>query len=116
MGDGSFVGGGAINYATGANAAVVGGFNNGATDATTWFRPDYDRYLVGATALADQPQKMIDELDLLLTAGNLKAQFKAELVTALNAVTRSVQADQRRDRFRIALWQIIHSAEYAVQR
>jgi hypothetical protein len=58
----------------------------------------------------------VDELDILLTAGNLKAQFKADLVAALNLVTRGNQADQRRDRFRIALWQIIHSAEYAVQR
>ena len=59
---------------------------------------------------------MVDELDLLLTAGNLKAKFKSDLVAALNKVTRSVAADQRNDRFRIAMWQIIHSAEYAVQR
>ena len=60
---------------------------------------------------------MVDELDLLLTAGNLKPAFKSDLVAALE------QGDPQprprisgNDRFRIAMWQIIHSAEYAVQR
>ena len=101
-------------FADFTNWGVVGGFGSG--DASTWIKPNYDRYLVGANALADRPQAMVDELDLLLTAGNLKPAFKASLVTALNGVTRGVAADQRKDRFRIALWQIIHSAEYAVQR
>ena len=98
------------------NWAVVGGFGQGGSDASKWIKPNYDRYLVGATALADTPQALVDELDVLLTAGNLKPAFKADLVAALNGVTRSVLADQRRDRLRVALWQIIHSAEYAVQR
>ena len=101
------------------NWAVVGGFGRYESDTGRWIKPDYDRYLVGTTgtpALADNPQAMVDELDLLLTAGNLKAKFKSDLVAALNKVTRGVAADQRNDRFRIAMWQIIHSAEYAVQR
>jgi uncharacterized protein (DUF1800 family) len=98
------------------NWAVVGGFGQYDSDPSLWIKPDYDRYLVGTVALADNPQAMVDELDLLLTAGNLKAQFKSDLVAVLNLVTRDVSADQRRDRFRIAMWQIIHSAEYAVQR
>jgi len=96
--------------------AVYGGFGQYYSDQTLWIKPNYDRYLVGAGALADNPQAMVDELDLLLTAGNLKAQFKSDLVAALNKVIRGLSADQRSDRLRIALWQIIHSAEYAVQR
>jgi hypothetical protein len=96
--------------------AVFGGFGQYYSDKSLWIKPDYDRYLVGQGALADNPQAMVDELDLLLTAGSLKAQFKSDLVAALNKVTRSASADQRSDRFRIAMWQIIHSAEYAVQR
>ena len=95
--------------------AVYGGFGQYDADPGAWIKPDYDRYL-GSGALADNPQAMVDELDLLLTAGNLKTPFKSSLVVALNHVTRSAIADQRSDRLRIALWQIIHSAEYAVQR
>ncbi len=93
---------------------VFNGFNNG--DSAKWIKPNYDRYLVGANALADKPQQLVDELDLLLTAGNLKPAFKTALVTALNGVTRTLIDDQRRDRLRIAFWQIVHSSDYAVQR
>lgn len=110
-----------------ANAASVIGF----TDFTTWgiyggfspggaetrrVLPNYDRYLAGASPLADRPQALIDELDLLLTAGNLKPTFKASLVALVTGVTRTNVTDQRRERFRAAFWQIVHSAEYAVQR
>ncbi len=96
--------------------AVFPGFNSGASDPSQWIKPNHDRYLAGPVALADTPAALVDELDLLLTAGNLKAKFKADLVATLNGVTRTAVADQRRDRLRIAIWQIVHSAEYAVQR
>ena len=97
---------------------VVGGFRSGDADQSLWIKPNYDRYLTGATgvALADTPQQMVDELDLLLTANNLKPTFKANLVAMANSITRTVIADQRRDRFRAVMWQIIHSADYAIQR
>lgn len=92
----------------------LSGFDPGSSDQSRWIRPTYDRYLAGA--MADTPAALVDELDLLLTAGNLKAKFKADLVATLNGVTRTVVADQRNDRLRIVIWQIVHSAEYAVQR
>ena len=97
---------------------LVGGFRNGDSDQSLWIKPNYDRYLTGAAgvALADDPQKMVDELDLLLTANNLKPAFKANLVSMASNITRGAIADQRRDRFRAVLWQIIHSADYAIQR
>jgi uncharacterized protein (DUF1800 family) len=95
---------------------VVGGFRR--DDGPLWIKPNYDRYLTGATgaALADNPQQMVDELDLLLTANNLKPTFKANLVALATNITRGVPADQRNDRFRAVMWQIIHSADYAIQR
>ena len=95
---------------------VVGGFRR--NDGALWIKPNYDRYLTGAsgTALADNPQLLVDELDLLLTANNLKPTFKANLVALANNITRGAIADQRNDRFRAVMWQIIHSADYAIQR
>jgi hypothetical protein len=95
---------------------IYGGFNYDYPNPATRVTPNYDRYLAGANALADNPQAMVDELDLLLTAGNLKSQFKSALVAALLNVTRDTTVEQRSDRFRIAFWQIVNSAEYAVQR
>ncbi len=97
---------------------VVGGFRQYDGDASKWIKPNYDRYLVGASgvALADNPQRMVDDLDLLLTANNLKPAFKANLVSLAGNITRGNVDDQRRERFRAVIWQIIHSADYAVQR
>lgn len=97
---------------------VVGGFRQYDGDNAKWFKPNYDRYLVGAAgvALADNPQALVDELDLLLTANNLKPTFKANLVAMVGNITRTNIDDQRRDRLRAVMWQIIHSADYAVQR
>jgi len=95
---------------------VVGGFRR--DDGPMWIKPNYDRYLTGASgaALADMPQQMVDELDLLLTANNLKPAFKANLIALATNITRTAIADQRNDRFRAVMWQIIHSADYAIQR
>jgi uncharacterized protein (DUF1800 family) len=97
---------------------VVGGFRNGDANQGKWIKPNYDRYLVGAAgvALADDPQKLVDDLDLLLTANNLKPTFKSNLVEMVGNIIRGNIDDQRRDRFRAVMWQIIHSADYAVQR
>jgi hypothetical protein len=80
------------------------------------WQPDYSRYIVGAGALADSPQSLIDELDILLTAGNLKPAFKANLVAMASGITRGNVDEQRQQRFEAVFWQIIHSADYAIQR
>jgi hypothetical protein len=95
---------------------IFNGYNNGSSDPTRWVRVNYDRFLSGNVPLADTPASLVEELDLLLTAGNLKPKFKADLAAMLANVRRTAPADQRRDRLRAAMWQIIHSAEYAVQR
>ncbi|MCX8099510.1 MAG: DUF1800 domain-containing protein, partial [Casimicrobiaceae bacterium] len=76
------------------------------------WRPNYTEYL----ALTDNPGALIERLDLLLTAGNLKPGFKAELVRMVSAITNTNPATQREQRLRAVLWQIMQSADYAVQR
>ena len=104
-----------IGFADFTTWGVYGGFNPGG-DASRRVLPNYDRYLAGSSPLADRPQALIDEMDLLLTAGNLKPAFKASLVAMVTGITRANVTDQRRERFRAAFWQVVHSAEYAVQR
>ena len=103
-------------FADFAKWGVVGGFRS--NDGPRWIKPNYDRYLTGpaGVALADNPQALVDELDLLLTANNLKTTFKANLVAMATNITRGAIADQRNDRFRAVMWQIINSADYAIQR
>jgi hypothetical protein len=59
---------------------------------------------------------MVDELDLLLTANNLKPAFKANLVAMANGITRGNIDEQREQRFQAVFWQIVNSADYAIQR
>ena len=80
------------------------------------WQPDHSRYLAGGGALADNPQALVDELDLLLTANNLKPAFKANLVAMVTGITRGDIAEQRAQRFQAVYWQIVNSADYAIQR
>lgn len=112
-------------FASFSGWGILGGFLAG--DAARWIKPNHDRYLVGSNALADSPQALVDELDLLLTAGNLKSDFKASLVTMVAGITRTSDNNdcgtsfpaldcQRRQRLRALLWQVLQSTDYAVQR
>jgi uncharacterized protein (DUF1800 family) len=95
---------------------VYRGFNRYNSNQALNWRPDYSRYITGTGALADNSQAMIEELDLLLTAGNLKPAFKANLVAMANGITRSNVDEQREQRFQAVFWQIVNSADYAIQR
>jgi uncharacterized protein (DUF1800 family) len=99
------------------NWGVYGGFRRdfGGGKVFRW-TTDYSRYITGTGALADNPQALVDELDLLFTAGNLKPAFKANLVAMANGITRGDVNEQRDQRFRAVYWQIVNSADYAIQR
>jgi uncharacterized protein (DUF1800 family) len=99
---------------------VYGGFRagysgNGQTRNLRW-TTDYSRYLTAGTPLADNPQALVDDLDLLLAAGNLKPAFKANLVAMAAGITRSNITEQREQRLQAVMWQIVNSADYAIQR
>jgi uncharacterized protein (DUF1800 family) len=102
------------------NWGVYGGFRrdfegNGQSRNLRW-TTNYSPYLTGAGALADNPTALIDELDLLLTAGNLKPAFKSKLVDMANGITRANVTEQREQRLQAVMWQIVNSADYAIQR
>ncbi|TAG67407.1 MAG: DUF1800 family protein [Burkholderiales bacterium] len=103
-----------VGFASYSRIAIYNGLNE--DGGAEWWKPDYSRYIGSTNPLADTPQQMVDELDLLLTANNLKPAFKAQLVALSNAITRSNAADQREQRFQAVFWQIVNSADYAVQR
>jgi uncharacterized protein (DUF1800 family) len=98
------------------NWGIYRGFNRYSSDTASNWRPNYSRYITGNGALADTPQTMVDELDLLLTAGNMKPAFKANLVEMANGITRGNIDEQREQRFQAVFWQIVNSADYAIQR
>jgi uncharacterized protein (DUF1800 family) len=107
------------------NWGVFGGFSRDFGGGKTFrWQTDYSRYITGAGGLAENPQALVDELDLLLTAGNLKPAFKAQLVILVGKIFRSLPPNytspddegRRRDRLREAMWQIVNSADYAIQR
>jgi uncharacterized protein (DUF1800 family) len=95
---------------------VYRGFNPDNNNQARRWIPEHSRYITGTGALADNSQAMIEELDLLLTAGNLKPAFKANLVAMANGITRSNVDEQREQRFQAVFWQIVNSADYAIQR
>lgn len=106
---------------------VIGGFNYpdikaGDSDEVVTFKrarhiaPNHAPYLSGATPLADNPTALVNDLDLLLTANNLKPGFKANLIAMAGGITRSDINEQRQQRLAAVLWQIIQSADYAIQR
>ncbi len=101
-------------FASYSRGTIYNGLNE--NDGPDWWKPDYARYIGMTNPLADNPQQMVDELDLLLTANNLKPAFKAALVALSNAITRSNIATQRKQRLQAVFWQIVNSADYAVQR
>jgi hypothetical protein len=94
---------------------ITGGFNRGNTSGDH-IAPNYAPYLSGATPLADNPTALVNDLDLLLTANNMKPGFKANLIAMVSGITRSNITEQREQRLAAVLWQIIQSADYAIQR
>lgn len=93
---------------------IIGGFDHGSATVGNRMIPDYSFYL----ALTTSPQELIDELDLLLCAGGMNASFKKQVVQSVGGVSVSnpVTAAQRAERLNMALWLIINSPDYSVQK
>jgi uncharacterized protein (DUF1800 family) len=96
--------------------AVIGGFGQYETDSGKRIVPDYSAYLPLATS---DPAAMVDQLNLVLMGGSMSAQFRAQLLTSIGKVTAwpvNDVAGQRLERFKMALWLIINSPEYMIQK
>jgi hypothetical protein len=46
----------------------------------------------------------------------MKPAFKANLVAMANGITRDNADERRQQRFQAVYWQIVNSADYAIQR
>lgn len=92
---------------------IIGGFDHGSSDTGNRILPDYSYYI----NLANTPQQLIDELDWVLCANGMSSTFKSALVTSVGKVvnTNNIPA-QNLERLNMALWLIINSPDYSVQK
>jgi len=87
---------------------IINGFDHYDSDPGNQVLPDYSYYL----GLVATPQALIDELDIVLCAGGMNAAYKAQVVTSVG----KVPASQTLERLNMALWLIINSPDYSVQK
>jgi hypothetical protein len=106
-------------FAEFANVNFIMGFENyRSDDPGRRIMPDYTEYL----PLTDNPAQLIDALELVLCAGCLNPAFKAQLVDAIGKVnwgnpSAPDRAEYlRQEKLHAALWQIINSPDYSVQK
>jgi uncharacterized protein (DUF1800 family) len=66
-------------------------------------------------ALADQPEKLMDRLNLLLLAGDIKPTTRATILDAINAIAMT-RTNARAERVTTAVFLIMASPEFIVQK
>jgi uncharacterized protein (DUF1800 family) len=91
---------------------IIGGFGQYESDTGKWLKPDYSAYI----AQAPNPAQMVDTLNLVLLAGSMSSQFKAQLVDVATKLTDSNVTTQNTERFKTVLWLILNSPEYSIQK
>ena len=105
-----------------SNATTIVGYPNVLTlfafeltpkveDTVSSFIPDY----VEAAALADEPEALLDYLDLLLTYGELRDETRLRITDAIEAVPLEADAAEY-TRARVASIMVMTAPEYVVQR
>jgi uncharacterized protein (DUF1800 family) len=87
---------------------IINGFDHYDSNPANRVLPDYSYYL----GIAGTPQALIDELDIVLCAGGMNATYKAQVVASV----AKVPASQGLERLNMALWLIINSPDYSVQK
>ncbi len=102
---------GYLNFMRSTIQNGVGTQTNGIRDIL----PDYTQEI----ALANDADKLIDRVSLLLTAGGMSANTRAQIRTAINSVAiRTLAADaetDRRNRVYLAIYLTMASPEYILQ-
>ncbi len=86
-------------------------------ERTTGFLPD----LTVETAMADDPEALVDRLDLLLTAGQMDEETKARIIGVLNEMPIAPynpdnEEEHRRIRVDVAVNMVLTTPEFLVQR
>ena len=82
-------------------------YGYGATDVTT-----VNLDFTNVTSLAADPAKLVDKLDLLMTAGNLSALTRTAVINAVSAYP----AAQTKERAQAAVYLIALSPDFAIQK
>ena len=91
---------------------IIGGFDHGSSDPGNRMLPDYAHYL----GLTGSPLRLLDELDIVLCAGGMDPRFKVQVAEAIARVTGSNAAAVSQERLNVALWLVVNSPDYSVQK
>jgi uncharacterized protein (DUF1800 family) len=92
---------------------MTNGFGNWETDKSKWLKPHYDPYL----ALASNPGALVDALNVVMLSGAMSYSFRTAVVDAVSKVWyMGGNEDRNLERVRMALWLILNSPEYSIQR
>ncbi|MEO8384415.1 MAG: DUF1800 family protein [Betaproteobacteria bacterium] len=91
---------------------IIGGFNQSATDPNVRLTPNYSAY----TSLADNPAAMVDAMNVTLLSAGMSSQFRTQLIDVVTKLTDSNATTQATERFKTALWLIMNSPEYSIQK
>lgn len=92
--------------------SITNGFGNWETDKSKWLKPNYDPYF----ALAGNPGALVDALNVVMLSGAMSYPFRTAVVEAVSRIL-DVNVDNRNlERVRTALWLILNSPEYSIQR
>lgn len=87
-----------------------------------WGNPDLGQWdpvqvdLNREMAIADNPAALVDRLDLLFLSGRMSMQTRALLIAHVNDIGINSWPGARRERVQDALWLILSSPEYVVEK
>jgi len=97
-----------------ANYYEEWGYNGNPSGVRTSFVPDYSAEL----ALANDPDALMDRLDLLLTSGQLSEETRASIIDLVASLPESTFSNsaQARQRVHMAILSLMLSPDYLVQR
>jgi hypothetical protein len=101
-------------YLNTMRSAISGGVGSGSPRDV---QPDYGEVI----GLADRPDALVDRLGMLLAAGDLSPELRAQLIDAVGSVAVSTTnaqsaATARLNRVKLAIFLIMASPDYLVQK
>ena len=101
------------SFANVSQWGIIAGWGSWRAGIGQHIAPDYADYL----PLADTPTQMLDELDLVLCAACLDAGLKSQIAQAVGKIFwNDNPSGQSQERLYTALWLIINSPDYSVQK
>ena len=81
-------------------------------DTPPFFAPDYSNLL----SLADDPEALVDRIDLLTTAGTMEGATRQRIVDAVTHLSTQPRHGTPERRIHLALMMAVTTPEYSVQR